>query len=76
MPLYEYRCSGCGQVYEQLRRMQDADQGLACPKCQSVEVKRLLSTFASHVASSSASDATAPCGAPAGSCGGGQCNWQ
>ncbi len=76
MPLYEYRCSGCGQVYEQLRHMQDADQGLECPKCQSVEVKRLLSTFAPHVASSSPSGATAPCGAPAGSCGSGQCNWQ
>ena len=69
MPLYEYQCSSCGATFEQLRRMQDADQGVACPKCESGEVERLLSTFASHVGSGRG--ATAPCGAPASACGSG-----
>lgn len=69
MPLYEYQCSGCGATFEQLRRMQEADQGVACPKCESDQVERLLSTFASHIGSGS--QAAAPCGAPASACGSG-----
>ncbi|MEK7407910.1 MAG: zinc ribbon domain-containing protein [Acidobacteriota bacterium] len=47
MPLYEYRCSTCGQVFELLRRFSDADRDLVCPQCQSEEIERLLSAFAS-----------------------------
>jgi putative FmdB family regulatory protein len=46
MPMYEYRCQGCGKSFELLRRMQDSDRDLKCPECQSDEVERLLSTFA------------------------------
>jgi putative FmdB family regulatory protein len=56
MPLYEYRCEKCGKRFEKLRRMQDADQGVECPECESEEVERLLSSFA-----------TGGCGAGAGS---------
>lgn len=55
MPLYEYRCEKCGERFEKLRRMQDADRGVECPRCASDEVKRLLSSFA-----------TAQCGAGSG----------
>ncbi|MGD0014833.1 MAG: zinc ribbon domain-containing protein [Bryobacteraceae bacterium] len=48
-PLYEYRCSACGETFEQLRRTQDADHGLVCPTCQSGEVRRPLSVFASRL---------------------------
>jgi len=56
MPMYEYRCLECGRRFEQLRKMQDADRDLICPQCRSLEVERMLSTFA-----------TGGCGAPAGS---------
>ncbi|HLH18719.1 MAG TPA: zinc ribbon domain-containing protein [Bryobacteraceae bacterium] len=46
MPLYEYRCRKCGQRFELLRRMQDADRELVCPECRSQEVERQFSTFA------------------------------
>jgi len=46
MPLYEYRCETCGATYEKLRRVQDADKNLQCPICESQEVKRLVSAFA------------------------------
>lgn len=71
MPLYEYQCAACGAEFEQLRRMADADRDLECPKCQSQEVKRTLSTFASPSAGGGAS-AMAPCGAPASACGNGR----
>ncbi len=71
MPLYEYRCDACGALFERLRRMQEADEALSCPKCESSSVKRQLSTFAPHAGSSS-SQASAPCGAPASACGSGR----
>lgn len=43
MPMYEYRCENCGRIYEQLRRMSEADQGLRCPHCQSENVHRQVS---------------------------------
>ena len=46
MPLYEYRCRSCGNTFERLRRMKDADSDLECPRCHSDRVERLLSTFA------------------------------
>jgi putative FmdB family regulatory protein len=45
MPMYEYRCQKCGQNFEMLRRMQDADRDLECPECRSKQVERQLSTF-------------------------------
>lgn len=46
MPLYEYLCRKCGQRFDLLRKMRDADRDLECPECQSDEIERLLSTFA------------------------------
>jgi putative FmdB family regulatory protein len=46
MPLYEYRCETCGRTFEKFRRMSEADHDLKCPYCESEEVTRQLSTFA------------------------------
>lgn len=46
MPIYEYRCQQCGEIYEKLRRIQDADRDLRCPKCESENVQRMVSAFA------------------------------
>ena len=46
MPLYEYRCESCGRAFEQLRRLSDNDRDVRCPDCDSKEIKRLLSSFA------------------------------
>jgi putative FmdB family regulatory protein len=46
MPMYEYRCESCGRAFEQLRRMSEADSGLICPHCESAEVERQVSVFA------------------------------
>lgn len=67
MPIYEYKCAGCGKSYEQMRRMSDADSDLECPECSSSDVKRQLSSFATHSGSSTRNEA------PMGGCGMGQC---
>jgi len=46
MPIYEYYCASCGKTFEMIRRMRDADSDLQCPDCESEEVERLLSAFA------------------------------
>jgi putative FmdB family regulatory protein len=40
MPIYEYKCRGCGNEFEQLVRKSDVP---ACPSCASTELERLLS---------------------------------
>ncbi len=45
MPLFEYRCRGCGHELEALVRPQDTEAP-RCPACQSTELEKLLTTFA------------------------------
>ncbi|MBM3187513.1 MAG: zinc ribbon domain-containing protein [Chloroflexi bacterium] len=51
MPIYEFRCLGCGYRFSQLsRRVQGSDEGKApaCPQCGALDTRRVLSTFAIH----------------------------
>lgn len=44
MPIYEFRCKGCGQKFEE--RLPSTDiSGVQCPRCGSTEVSRLISLF-------------------------------
>ena len=44
MPLYEYACRSCGRTFEEVRRMSEADQPIACPACRSRETTRRVTT--------------------------------
>lgn len=45
MPIYEFRCLGCGHVFELLKlRKEDEKSGMQCPKCSSQEVEKVLSS--------------------------------
>ena len=46
MPIYEYRCDGCGHQFEDVCSSAEADQTDECPKCGKSKVKRLVSSFA------------------------------
>lgn len=46
MPIYEYRCKGCGRKVAIFVRQMGADEGVACPRCGSQELERLFSRFA------------------------------
>lgn len=44
MPIYEFKCLGCGKVFELLKlKKEDEKSGMKCPKCSSQEVERVLS---------------------------------
>ncbi len=45
MPLYEYRCGGCGKKVTLLVRGFERSADSCCPNCSSQELKRLFSTF-------------------------------
>ncbi|MBN9420361.1 hypothetical protein ABS71_02795 [bacterium SCN 62-11] len=64
MPIFEYACNQCEQRFEKLLRK--ADQPVDCPQCQSPDLRKLFSTFASPApGSESAADFCPPggCGA-------------
>jgi len=45
MPIYEFKCLGCGHVFELLKlKKEDGNTGMKCPKCSSQEVERILSS--------------------------------
>ena len=68
MPIYEYRCTGCGHCFEQLMSSSSV-KNPACPKCGK-RTEKQLSTFAAKVEGSccsSPSDSGGSC------CSGGSC---
>jgi len=45
MPIYEYKCTDCGEKFEKLVRLSDANGQQVCPRCGSVQTKRQVSAF-------------------------------
>ena len=63
MPIYEYRCNGCGNNFSRLQKIGAGADGVRCPKCKSENVERLLSSFASTSSAPGLSSSAGPsCG--------------
>ena len=60
MPIFEFLCQECGTPFEELVRSSNAVGEVSCPYCESSQVTKQISTFASQVAGSSGSYASAP----------------
>jgi putative FmdB family regulatory protein len=45
MPIYEYACLDCGERFETMRSMKDADAPISCRQCESLRTSRMLSLF-------------------------------
>jgi len=70
VPVYEYKCVDCDDVFEQRRSMAEADAPVSCPEGHT-DVRRLLSVFAAG-GRADAGGSTLPAAAPpARGCGGG-----
>ena len=46
MPIYEFKCKDCSNVFEFLCLSSDGDGPIPCPSCGGKESEKLLSTFA------------------------------
>ena len=74
MPIYEYKCKGCGERFELLQGINETP---VCNNCGSKDLTRLLSTPARPVigkssnpwGSGSCCGATNPCSNPKSCCG-------
>ncbi len=64
MPLFQYRCKVCGQVFEKFVLMVSfRDKPQECPKCGSKESERLeFGNFSSRSGNSGGSSFTGSCG--------------
>jgi len=49
MPMYEYRCEGCGEEFEIVQPMSARAEDTVCPHCRAKKAVRLLSAFASKI---------------------------
>ena len=64
MPIYEYRCEQCGERFDKLVPMSQAQTEQQCPSCGADRARKLMSSFAAAgVSSGGGSDAScAPTG--------------
>ena len=46
MPIYEYRCTHCGQDFEELVSSSTPDEEVECPSCDQAGAERKFSAFA------------------------------
>jgi putative FmdB family regulatory protein len=46
MPIYEYRCQECSSMFEVLTSFAERDRGQACPRCESLRTRVMVSSFA------------------------------
>lgn len=58
MPLFEYKCSDCGNLFEEL--VSGNETVAVCPKCKSEKVERQLSVFSAS--GSPGKSSSLPCG--------------
>jgi putative FmdB family regulatory protein len=75
MPIYEYTCDKCTEIFEELVF---GDKVPPCPKCGSSKTTKRMSrpgSFSSHSdsASSGGAEYGSSCGSGCGGCSGGHC---
>lgn len=55
MPIYEYTCNACNEIFALLKFANTDEQDTACPKCGSRDIKKMLSFFSCSSSSDSGS---------------------
>lgn len=68
MPIYEFKCNKCNNVFESLCFKSDGSDRGPCPRCGEDDSEKLMSTFSSvHSGSGAGLDAgAAACASPGG----------
>ncbi len=59
MPIYEYRCSECGEKFEKLVRFGASTSEVECPKCGARKADKLISAFSARMSSTAAAPVSA-----------------
>ncbi len=45
MPIYEYICLDCDEKFALLQSFYPPEDDISCPKCSSIQVKKVISSF-------------------------------
>lgn len=69
MPIFEFQCEECGEVFEELV-LGNINEEIVCKKCKSPKVKKLIS----QVAFKSGSKFVSSLGSACSTCKGGTCS--
>ena len=70
MPIYEFNCNECDERFEILFRSFSDKQKPICPKCETRDVTRLMSMFATSSTNKGSSSGKSCGGCSAPSCAG------
>lgn len=70
MPLYEYECQDCHQVFETIRLMNQADEPIPCAACGGQHTRRKLSLFFAESGGKAVAGTSTACN----TCSGGNCS--
>ena len=62
MPIYEYKCQRCSNVFEKLLARTERENGGACPDCGCIKTKRMMSIFAGRTSGGNGDSATSVAG--------------
>ncbi|MFQ6618925.1 MAG: zinc ribbon domain-containing protein [Fidelibacterota bacterium] len=62
MPIYEFKCRGCGDQFEELIFSHSGVSDVSCPRCGSSGVEKLISTFAFNSSGGSSQSSTSTSG--------------
>lgn len=73
MPIYEFSCEDCGEEFEVLLKSRSEADEVACKKCGSRKVRRLMSTITPIVDSGGGGEADRPRVAETHKCDTGTC---
>lgn len=61
MPIYEYKCSKCGHLFELIRPLNKGEEKVNCPLCGDTHPQKLFSAFSCGGNKESASDYASSC---------------
>ena len=73
MPIFEFKCTECGEFFELLVMNQKDDEEVKCPKCGAQSFERVMSMSNYSMGGSSAGTASKP-SCQERSCSGGSCS--
>ena len=74
MPIFDYKCNDCQQVYDVFHKVREVEEDIVCPSCNSQRHTRLLSAPNVSVKGKQTDYSAAPsCDTGGGCCGGGMC---
>ena len=62
MPIYEYKCEQCGEMFEKFIRSSAQLNSLRCPECGGGDVRKMISLFGCCATSQSKGTGAFPCG--------------